>query len=250
MNSTIKIGAAVAAVLVLAIAGWNLLPGQTAGIGGSTTSPSPSQSPSISPSAVPDADDPSGWAGAGALPAGTHTSQRFVPAVTFTVPAGWSNGSDGEVAGYDLFADSSSIIVVSATDGWADGWGICAGTYRPGVALTAADITAALRASEHLVTTEPVPVTIGGLEGQRLDVRLSPSGSGICEPAADDPPDLDFSDVRLRLIVLDHPDGSDVVPVLVQSAHADEFDDFVADAMPIVETFEFDLEVAESPSPS
>jgi hypothetical protein len=248
MNSTIKIGAAIAAVLVLAIVGWNLLPGRSTGVAGSTPAPSPS--PAITPSASPDDDASSAWAGAGVLPAGTHSSLRFVPAVTFTVPEGWTNGVDGEVAGYDLSTGSSGTILIQATDGWADGWGICAAAYAPGAALTAADITAALRASEHLVTTEPVPVTIGGLEGQRLDVHLSSSGSGVCEPASDDPPDLDFSDIRLRLVVLDHPDGSDVVPILLQSGHAAEFDHFVADAMPIVESFEFDLEVAASPSPS
>lgn len=275
MHPLVKFGAAIAAVLVIAVIGWNLLPGGRTGIGGASQSPSRSTAPSATPSTTPSASiaavfpdwytqgattcDPNC---AGELSAGTHTSRFFVPAVTYTVPAGWINGSDADF-GYDLFPDTPSNqaefarsndvdqnIAISATDGWADDWGICPGRYTWGDALTAAEIIGALTASKNLVTTAPVPVTIGGLTGQQLDIHLSPSWTGTCPLDPEDPPDKDFKDIRLRLLVLDFPDGSDVVPILIQSLHAAEFDAFVADATPIVESFEFDFGPGTLPSPS
>lgn len=272
VNPMIKIGAAVAAVLVVAVIGWNLLPAGSTGIGvPASPSPSPSTAPSVTPSASAAAVFPDWYSQGGSpcdpncsgeLSAGTHTSRFFRQAITYTVPAGWINGADASY-GYDLFPDTSSNhaefarshdvdqgIVISATDGWADDWGICRGTYTWGAALTADEITRALTASKNLITTAPVPVTIAGLTGRRLDVRLSPSWTGTCPLDPEDPRDKDFRDIRLRLWILDFPGGTDVVPIAVQSLHAAEFDAFVTDATPIVESFEFDFGPGASPSPS
>jgi hypothetical protein len=276
MHPLVKYGAAIAAVLVIAVIGWNLMPGRSTGSGGSgSPSPSPSTAPSVTPSATPSASaaavfpdwytqrgttcDPNC---AGELSAGRHASRFFLPSITYTVPVGWINGNDFDF-GYDLFpntpsnqeefarsGDADQTIVISATDGWADDWGICPGTYAQGARLTAAEITRALKASKNLVTTAPVQVTIGGVPGQQLDVHLSPSWAGTCPLDPEDPQDKDFKDIRLRLMVLDFPDGSNVLPLLIQSLHAAEFDAFVADAMTIVQSMEFDFGAGASPSPS
>src|SRR6186713_2211924 len=93
MNLPIKIGAAVAAVLILAVAAWNLMPGPSTSVGGPTLSPSPpasaapspaaSSSPSTAPSAsaaFPAWFTPSELpTGAGILPAGTSTTRSYKP---------------------------------------------------------------------------------------------------------------------------------------------------------------------------
>ena len=105
------------------------------------------------------------------------------------------------------------------------------------------------------MTTEPVPVTIGGLEGQRLDVHLRPKRERCLRagPLTVIRRTSDFSDIRLRALRARSSRRERCrAPSWSSKARSDaaEFDDFVADAMPIVETFVFDLDVAASSSPS
>ena len=98
VNSYLKPLLAVAAVIVLAVAGIAYL-GQPSdsGVGG-VASPPPSPSPiaPASPSAAPSAaaafpewfTPESGSGGAGILPAGARTTQSFLPGSRFSVPEG------------------------------------------------------------------------------------------------------------------------------------------------------------------
>jgi hypothetical protein len=92
MNQLFKLGAAAAAALVIAVVGWNLLPGRT----GPASTPSPTPTPTLAPSPTPFAceDDLAGCAGA--LAAGDHQSAHFVPAFEYRTPAGWENRIDIE----------------------------------------------------------------------------------------------------------------------------------------------------------
>ena len=82
MNLFVKVGAVVAAVVLIALVGYNLLPGTSPGVGGPAPE-SPSLSPSATPPALPD----------GRFDAGDYV-MRTVPedpmAFVITAPEGWT----------------------------------------------------------------------------------------------------------------------------------------------------------------
>ena len=91
-------------------------------------------------------------------------------------------------------------------------------------------------ATEAIDMSEPVDVTIGGLTGKQVDMRLDP---GWTETCPGDPPTFDLGDTRRRVILLDTPDHG-VTFVNVDSLHSEGHEAFLAEAMPIVESFQFD----------
>lgn len=252
MNQILKLGAAAAAVLVVAVVGWNLLPGVPGGGSSPTPVPTPTAGPTPSP-AAPSAS-PSASAvypawytgdreGSGILPAGSHTTQNFRPVLTFTVPEGWVN--DADLTGIlGLFPDTPANQAEFAVSGnlaqnmsmgpletpyfvceaWEDHRG------------TAAEMVASMVANEALATSDPIDVTIGGLTGKQIDVRLDPGWTDTCPG---DPPGLDLADGRTRAILLDTPDRR-VIVILIGSLHAADHEAFLAEAMPIIESFKFD----------
>jgi hypothetical protein len=126
---------------------------------------------------------------AGPLTAGTNSSAKFNPAITFTVPDGWANHED-TIGSYVLYTPSS---VPPATDGGTRDW---VAFLRDVVAIppdcksgpsqsfdanaSAADIAAWMAGRAHLVTTTPKPVNVGGLNGLVLDIRLADGAPPEC----------------------------------------------------------------------
>jgi hypothetical protein len=213
----------------------------------------PSEGPSASPTAVPSpSPSPSAafpaWytpnpydGGAGILTAGSHATRSFLPALTYTVPAGWVNHSDASYFG--LFADMPANQAEFARSGeTADSifMGSIDSPYFACKALennrgTAAEMAAAVAANEILVVSDVVDVTVGGLTGKRFDVRTDPAWDGNCPG---DPPGSDYADGRTRVFLLDAP-GRGVIVIFLGSLHAAGHEAFLAQAMPIVESFEF-----------
>jgi hypothetical protein len=177
MNSALKFVVAVAAVVVLAVVGINLLPRQ-GGIGGSESSPSAPPSPTRSDAATP---NPSGVA----LPDGLLTPGTYVMVpcsappctasedsihLTVDVPSGWSgvapaaiwiaeNAPPGGAAvgvgfGGDLPRDpcvtKDLIDTGTSVDGFAN----------------------AIAAHPVLDATNPVDVSLGGYSGKYIDLLL------------------------------------------------------------------------------
>ncbi len=255
MNATLKIGAALAAVIVLAIVGWNLLPGRSSEIGGASPNPSPTPSLAPSPTAAWDSGGRCGLAGCGGpQTAGTYTSRSLQPPVTYTLTSDWVNLRDWPEF-LMLYPDTPANRALAAADGYAPYILIlrpvsvspsraCAGD-EPSDAyeVDAAEFVEYLTAQDGLATTQPVAVTIGGLNGQQIDVGLTEGWTG-CLPAA---PlgERDTGSERYRFIVLDTPSGT----LMIRLRAPGDFETFLADAMPIVESFEFALGPA-SPSPS
>jgi hypothetical protein len=261
VNTYIKPLVAVAAVVVIAVAGIAIL-GRPSGsdVGGAaspavSSAPSPSASPSPPPatqSASPSASAAyPAWftgdrTGAGILPSGSRATTSFVPAFTFTVPEGWVNSSD-EIAVFGLFPDSPANAAEYAASGslaheigllrygspywYCDAW-----EDHPGT--TVAETVSSLVATEAIDTSEPVDVTIGGLTGKQVDIRLDPDWTETCPG---DPPTFDLGDTRFRLILLDTPDRGAMF-INVGSLHSADHEAFLAEAMPIVESFQFDLD--------
>lgn len=262
MNLSIKIGAAIAAVVILAIVGWNLLPGRSTGVGGGgTATPSPTPSPTSTPSGS--AIYPPWYTqqgdGAGIIAAGSQTTRRFLAGSTLTVPEGWVNDGDNAQI-YTLFPNSSANaneyalarqtaqnILIAATVAnnmfaICDATGLFQGT-------TAAGVIDAVVANEAFMTSEPVDVTIGGLSGRQIDIQLDPGWTGSCPLQENDPATRDYGDVRNRLIVLDAP-GRGPIGISIGSTYSSDFPAFLADAMPIVESLRFDFGLGAAPSPS
>ena len=71
-------------------------------------------------------------------------------------------------------------------------WFICEPSGRR-IGARRRRVVASLLANEALAKSEPVDVTIGGLTGKQVDVRLDPDWTGSCPPTSEDPT-LDFGD--------------------------------------------------------
>jgi len=257
MNPLAKVGVAIAAVVLVAFVGYNLLPGGSTGIGrpGPTVVPtaSPTAVPTVVPTAAPSpAESPSAvfptWftpesdsRGAGILSAGGHATRFFQPAVTYTVPAGWVNDSDATYFG--LFPDTPANQAEFARSGeTADGilMGFHDGPYFACEGLehnrgTAAEMATATAANDILMVSDVVDVTVGGLTGKRFDVRTNPDWDGTCPG---DPPGSDYADGRTRAFLLDVP-GRGVIVIFLGSKHAASHEAFLAPATEIVESFDF-----------
>ena len=254
MQTNLKTLLAAAAIIVIAVVGFAVLrPGSGSNVGGAS-SPSPSTSAAPSTSPATSAVFPQWYkndeirAAAGILPAGNATSRAFAPRVTFTVPEGWVNDLDVNI-GYSLFPDidaneaeyaksgeiAQGIFMVSVESPYffCEAWEKTQGT--------AAERAAFLVASDAFVVSEPVDVTIGGLTGKQVDIRLDPDRPIATCPG--DPATIDLSDQRTRATYLDTPSGTPagIIGIAVGSKYSADHDAFLADAMPIIESFMIDV---------
>lgn len=249
VNAYAKIAVAAAAVLIVAVVGYNLLPGRSTGVGGPAPTASPTAAPTAAPSTrpSPSAVFPAWFTpdisnrGAGILSSGSQTTRSFTPAFTYSVPEGWVNSLDVPIA-YGLFPDTPaneaeyalsgdtahSIFVISVESPYflCEAWEATRGT--------AAERVAFLAASDAFAVSEPVDITIGGRTGKQVDVRLDPDWRETCPG---DPPGSDHHDARARAYLLDGPAG--VTVIFVGSSHAADHEAFLAKATPVVESFDF-----------
>jgi hypothetical protein len=126
----------------------------------------------------------------------------------------------------------------------------------PGVGRGVADLVAAIIARPGVVSTPPSAVTIGGYEGQMLDLQLAPSWTGGCQ-APDGPivamPILDGMEFEMgagvglgpndsfRLILLDLTGGRTLAVAVFAAGPSlpSQLEAQAAGAMPIIESFEF-----------
>lgn len=172
---------AVAAALVIAVAGIAGLAvrGGPSGVGGETPSPSPgaTEPPLSLPSGVSFTNAGPLGVGTGRETgkAGTYQTLIFRPAVRFTVPAGWSVanivntfvGGGEDVAGIPIGNGDGVIVLTAPTtvDPPAPG--------DPGSPLPA-DLLAWLVADTQLtLASGPTPVTIGGIAGSEIEGSLA-----------------------------------------------------------------------------
>jgi hypothetical protein len=201
MNIPTRIAVAAAAVLAVAVVGFNFLPRQ-GGVGGPVASPSPS------PTASPFASNVLTEFPEGPLPAGTYVLAPFTPAgegmchvpaqsgctettaddtirFTLTVPGGWSAGGPW-VLNEDNGPPSGAGLAFER-GGWllSDPCKLMA-TDVP-VGPTVADFVDAVAAHPTLDTTTPVDVTLGGYSGKYFDLQV-PADISKCESEPSGPP--------------------------------------------------------------
>ena len=257
MNRTLAFAAAAAAVVLVAVVAWQLLPSRGPSIGGQ---PTPSPTATTSAAASP-TEDPDWWlAGttgqcgqarvahgcAGPLAAGTYTSGGFKPAVTYTVPTGWVNLRDWAEY-FQVFPDTpanrtaivsgdptTQILVRSFNDAPGLGEG-CAGQTPPPGPVDAAGLAAAAGARFGAID-DPAPTTVGDLSGYAVDLTAVVDVPIVC-PGATVAPDGGGH----RLIVVDGPAGT-VIAISLDAPSPGELDAFLTSATPIVESMTFATE--------
>jgi hypothetical protein len=166
MNTYAKLLVATAAVVVVAVLGFSLLP--SVGSGPGSAQPSPSPSPTPTPSVAP--SSAVAWLPvAGQIPAGTYR----VPgsSILITLPAGWDVSEDGDIR---KNRDSPTELVVSI---WRPDIAVyedaCANdVVPPRTGPTVDDLLVALRAQKSSDVSEPVDVTVGGIAASRIEVSV------------------------------------------------------------------------------
>lgn len=180
VNAYAKIAVAAAAILIVALVGYNFLPGSSTGVGGPP--PSPSAAPTASPSSTPPASGPVALP-EGQLPGGLYSMKPFDNTSTLSivanVPAGWQ-GIDGQVlVSPGKTTNTGAMIAFMKADGlfsdpchWdLDGTGMgLSGDVVVG--KTVDDLVAALKANKSYTSSAATPVTLGGFEGQELELQL------------------------------------------------------------------------------
>jgi hypothetical protein len=207
------------------------------------------------------------------LAPGAQSARSFWPPLTFTVPDGWlteraaegwlglvpdtdQNRAGIQDGGYPTFLDVFLNFAVAAED--------CEEAAAPGIGLTASDIVGALATRSGLTTGGPVPVTIGGLSGQQIDLSVAPDWTGTCPqvgtpfvPLVYSPDFVSWGAApgeRFRIIVLDVaglPSGMHAaVMIFVYSAEEAAWDDHLSASMAVVESFEFDTTPPGPPLPT
>ena len=159
MNTYAKLAIAAAAVVVVAIVGYNLLPSRGGTVGGP-----PTITPLVSPSPVPP------------LPSGSMAAGTYVitdPTLTlypysFTVPTGWTGG-EGPQRGDAFEATGVELTTWLITDVYADSchW---TGTLAP--VSTGPALVAALSTQRGHASSAPIATTIGGKAATKLTLSL------------------------------------------------------------------------------
>jgi hypothetical protein len=233
--------AASMAILVVAVVGCGLDANQSPSrvSGAASTARSTSQTVSADASAI---------AGEGTLETGTHASAEFSPTLTFEVPAGWMTVDDND--DYYVLDTADGSIVVQTGPTVASNEQDCAGLAASGRPRTVDAILDALASDPRFVTSTD-PVTIGRVEGRGIDIQLAAGWTGTCEwsdgsPAAlvltaAQPPGPLFGiagSERARVILLES--AGDVIAISIDASDSSDLDDFLSQAIPVVESFEFD----------
>lgn len=216
-----------------------------------TTPPSPTPS-------EPGCPYPDGAKCRGPLKAGgPYKANLFVPVFSLIAGNGWDNrvdnpneylllrsGPDGQPTemGIYIFRD---VAIQAAT---------CEDKPEPGIGRTAGDMTAHLRNHSGLVTTEPEPVNIGGLDGVVIEVTVAETWTETCHYSEGQPnvplfwgsqADSGFEwgigpGAKSRFYILDMPGGGNVLIDIASYPDATEFDALREAAVPVVDSIVFD----------
>jgi hypothetical protein len=179
MNRYLKMGLAAAAAVVIAVVGFNLLPGSP------TPGEEPSASPSVSPSVAEPSTEPSA---AGGLPVGPHQVLYAVGVqrgqMTVTIPApGWFGEENGGTlaknespdppdgagltifANGQLFADIQDYYVYGDACHWQ--------STTPDTPATTVDaFAAALQGQALRDASAPVDITLDGYTGKAITLHV------------------------------------------------------------------------------
>jgi hypothetical protein len=138
------------------------------------------------PTPRPRCPDPEGGVCLGVLSAGTYQTVLFDPQLTYTVPDGWANYEDTNGSfllvppGYTLAGMNSGTSDYIGVDTSVAAPNGCNPGTAPGVDETVSGIASWIVSNPGLVTPQPQAVSVGGLQGVVLDVRMAKTWTGTC----------------------------------------------------------------------
>jgi hypothetical protein len=243
---------ALAAVLVGALAvGSVILTGGAAPAPAPSPAPTPvaaTPSPTVAASPIP-------FPGrTGSLDAGVYSAIVASGTLTFTLPAGWA--SEGRIANaFSMTAPGSApddIINVNGDQRRAALDKDCTEAPEPGVGSTAADLLASFQADDQLAVSDPVAVSLPGMTGVWVDIRLADGATRTCpfsnggvsvplvvDTVAGEGPFWGVGKGEIeRLYLLDAATGHNIV-MIVDSAKGATFDALTAAAQPVFDSMVF-----------
>ncbi len=180
MNNFARFAIAAAAVLVVAVVGIYLLPGQ-GGIGGPgptatptpTASPSPTPSPAITATKLPSS---------GALAPGTYYIDDAIytqaARLVFTVPAGWT-GEENVIHKHKDGPGGLRLEPWQVSHVYGD---VChwRGTLVP-VGTTVDELISALEVQTGRNASAPTDVTFGGFPAKRIELNTPDQEAALCD---------------------------------------------------------------------
>jgi hypothetical protein len=255
MNAYLKPLTLVAATILVAFLGFNLVGGFRTN--SDVAAPSPSATPTPITSASPLASsaayacDP-GRTCSGLLPAGDHTSGTFSVPFTFTTPEGWVNRVDiSRAYKMDTSAGITTPILVMSKVAIAEQTPECGPTAKASAGHSVQDIVDFLRTHPGLDTTDPVPVEVGGYKGQSIALGVASSWTATC-PDHTGPFVLLLTDTevpagrvlgyeeiqRAKWDILD-VNGETVIVERAGNSFGSSFDGAAAAAQPIIDSIKF-----------
>jgi len=253
VNTILRAGAAVAAIAIVAVIGFNLLPNSSNGVGGGPATNPPSSEPSPTLTAAPRTvaceDDLPGCAGP--LQAGEHRSRNFGPKLIYTTPTGWTNAIDiADIYKLDPPEATTPYILIWTNVGIIESSNSCAPSARASPNSTVQEWIDFLMAHPGLHATDPVLVDIGGSKGQSIDVTASADRVKLCPGDPNVPliarktaPISEYGASAgswLHLTILDVRGTTVLIEVYgPASASSSEFAAAVAAAQPVIDTFRF-----------
>jgi hypothetical protein len=185
---------------------------------------------------------------------GMHRSVLLQPPLTYTVPVGWFGVEDGtgeyalKFGGADtddgLFLFRDPVAHSQLPD--------CPMTADPKVGTSPKELVDWIASLPGLVATPPKAVTVGGLAGFGLEVRVAPSWTHACPYSQGDPvvplivgsapgSDLDWGvggTGRMRIYLLDAGGGGRIW-IDVETIDGGRFDQLAERSTPVIESFVF-----------
>jgi hypothetical protein len=187
-----------------------------------------------------------------ALRPGQYRTEEFEPSFSFHVGKGWKNGTP------------EAFDVMLLTGGATDRLGAVnvqrvyepSKSGRPIVSSTPKDLVGWLEHHPYLKTSDPEPVSVGGVEGQQLDVAVAKDlpedyHSGVCSSIAEHEECVDVFRVsnphswiavsesdKFRLIVLQNELSGETV-ALGYASRSTNFDEVAPEAQKVIDTIEW-----------
>ena len=128
----------------------------------------------------------------------------------------------------------------------------------PLIGRSAAEMTSWLTTAEGVVASDPVAVSIGGLDGTMVDLRMDPAWTETC-PFSDGMPVAPLfvspapdagihwviaQDAHMRIYLLDRGDGTALI-IDVEAPDEDSYPAMLDEATDIVESIEFTRPITE-----
>ena len=207
----------------------------------------------------------------GVIEAGTYASMFVTPALaedaewqadfgalSYTVPGGWANSADwphhyalmragpysaGETGDGAVAPDSITLLV---RPGAARLHSECPEENEPGIGGTRADLAAWILDHPGLVVTQQPDVTVDGNRATVLDLAVADDWIETCGTAQFVAAPVFFGGYHwalakndlMRVVLFDLPAGT-TVAIAIDVESPSTFEALVAEAMPIVESFDF-----------